>query len=116
MHLIWISLFVPGMLFVVWAFPQSRNPNIWLLSFTIAIIGLAILVGNDLIGFFSQGGQLKHGFMRAIFAVVMSIEVPCIALAIGSVSNWILSKGDRQSARDGEISNPSNGEQTADAV
>lgn len=92
MHLIWMSLFVPGMLFVVWAFPQSRQPSIWLISFALAIIGLAAMIGIDLFGFLSDGGQLEHGFMRAVFAVIMETEIPYVALAVGSVANWMISR------------------------
>ena len=92
MHLVWMSVFVPGMLFVVWAFPAGRQPNIWSVAFAVAMLGLAGVVGFDLFGYFSQGEALSGGFMRAVFAVITTTDIPLIALAVGSLACWILTR------------------------
>jgi hypothetical protein len=98
MHLVWMSIFVPGALFVVWSFPARRQPNIWLVVLGIAIAGLAVVIGFDLFEYFTKrGGQLPHGFMRAVFAVIMSTDFPLVALAVGGFTGWMLTSGKRRS-------------------
>ena len=93
MHLVWMSVFVPGTLFVVWAFPAGRKSIIWSAVFGVAIAGLAAVVGLDLFVFFTQrGGSLSHGPMRAVFAVIMSTDFPLVALAVGSFACWMVSR------------------------
>ena len=96
MHLIWLSVVLPGMLFVVWAFPDSRRRSIWWLCLAIASLGCVGWVGLDLISYVSGGG--KGPFMRALFALIMSTDVPVVALLIGSVINVAISNrfGTRQ--------------------
>lgn len=83
---------LPGMLFVVWAFPECRHSRIWLISFVIAILGLVGVIGFDWFRYFSDRGRLDHGFMRAIFAVIMSTNLPLVGLATGSIVNWMISR------------------------
>ena len=98
MHLVWMSVFVPGTLFVVWAFPAGRQPIIWSVIFGVAIAGLAAVVGLDLFVFFTQrGGGLSHGPMRAVFAVIMSTDFPLVALAVGSFACWMVSRRKHRS-------------------
>ena len=96
MHLIWLSFVVPGMLCVLWTVPESRQPWIWLISFAIAILGLVGIIGFDLFGFLAGGGNSEHGFMRAVFALIMLTDVPLVALALGSSLNWLISRRSRK--------------------
>ena len=91
-----MSIFLPGTLFIVWAFPAGCQPRIWSAVFGIAILGIAVVIGLDLFGFLTQGGKISDGFMRAVFAVVMMIDIPLVALAVGSLACWLLTRGNRR--------------------
>lgn len=88
-----MSLLVPGMLFVVWAFPESRRQNIWLVSFAIAVLGLVGVIAIDLFGFLADGGEPSQVFVRALFAAITATEMPFVAMAIGSILNGFVSHG-----------------------
>ena len=92
MHMIWMSLVLPGMLFVVWSFPEARDTRIWLVGFLIAIVCLIAVIGIDLVPFLSKGGKAEHGFMRALFAVIMATDLPVVAFVVGSAVTWMVSR------------------------
>ena len=92
MHMIWMSTVIPTLLFVVWAFPATRVPSIWSLCLEIALLGIAVVIGIDLIVFIRGGGQWQHAFMKAVFTVIMNTDIPLLALAMGSVINWTISR------------------------
>jgi hypothetical protein len=83
------------MLFVVWAFPESRRPKVWATMLGVALLGILGVIGLDLFSFFSNGGQLADVWMRAIFSVIMSTDIPVVALAVGSVVNWVITRRQR---------------------
>jgi hypothetical protein len=91
MHMIWLSIVIPSMLFVVWAFPVTRHRSVWSLCLGIAVLGLVGLIGFDLFVFFQQGGQWQHGFMKSVFSLLMNTDVPLVPLALGSFINWWIS-------------------------
>ena len=80
------------MLFVVWVFPVTRVPAIWSLCLGIAILGMTVVVGIDLFAFFRGGGQWQHALMRSVFSVIKNTDIPFLALALGSVFNWAISR------------------------
>ncbi len=79
------------MLFVVWAFPESRHRKIWGFCFLLAMLGVAGIILLDL--FSSSGSTAKHGaWLGPMFAVLTATDIPVVALAIGSAINWFVSR------------------------
>jgi hypothetical protein len=102
MHMIWFSIVVPAMVFVVWAFPITRSTSIWSLSFGIAIPVIACLAGFDVFVFIQQGGSWSGVLKRSVFSLAMNTDIPMIQFSLGCIVNWAISKrtgipGGRQS-------------------
>ena len=95
MHLIWISLVVPGMLFVAWGFPDARRRSIWWMCLAIALFGGVAWVGFDLTLYLSGGG--KNTLMRLVYAMIMSTDFPIVAMTIGSVLNLVICRNAKSS-------------------
>ena len=79
-------------MFVVWTIPKSRNPRIWLICLGVATLGLLGVIGIDLFDYNAFKGPMDKSFNRAVFAVIMSTDWPLVALVIGSIINWTISK------------------------
>lgn len=92
MHMIWLSSVIPGMLFVIWAFPATRRPWIWSLCLGIALLGIVAITGADLAGYLSSGGTPANSFKRLIYTLILSRDIPVVALALGSMLNWLITK------------------------
>jgi len=92
MHMIWFSVVIPSMLFVVWAFPMTRLPSIWSLCLGIAVLGIVGLVGFDLFMFLNQDGQWRDAFMKSVFSVAMNTDIPLVQFGLGCVINWAISR------------------------
>ncbi len=87
MHLIWLGAVLPWMLFVVWSFPQSRRLEVWAYSFlgTLAVTVAWVVIGSFFMG--SKTGGLTTRSM--FFALITAIDLPIIAVMVGSAINWI---------------------------
>jgi len=89
MHLIWLSLVLPPMSFVVWAFPQTRVHDLWLFCLQICLVAFTAWVGWRLL---TSVSLQEINFQKIIFALITSIELPIFALPLGCAINWLTSR------------------------
>lgn len=91
MHLIWLSVVVPSLLFVVWAFPDSRHPKVWLACFGLALAGLLVVIGLDIAS--SSGNTAQHGWPKGqVYTVLQTTSFPLVAAIIGCIISWGVAK------------------------
>ncbi len=90
MHLIWLSLFVPTMVFVWNQFLAAQLLKVWVICAGIGVVGLGAVVGVDFVSFLgSVGGE--YNMNRTLFALLTTHNFPLIAFLVGSVVNLTFS-------------------------
>jgi hypothetical protein len=88
MHLIWLSVVLPPMAFIVLNFRQTRRLEIWARCFWIALVVTAIWTG---VGWFSMETQASIFTPQAmLYALVTSHQLPILAMTTGSAMNWLI--------------------------
>ncbi|MEL7497626.1 MAG: hypothetical protein AAFN77_08460 [Planctomycetota bacterium] len=92
----WFSLFVPGLLFAIWIWPQLKMPRIWLTLFLLALIGTMVWVSMDLNEFIAARSSSNGSPRRVLYLVLSETDLPFVQLTIGffaaTLSSWQVPK------------------------
>ena len=90
MHLIWLAMCVPPMLFAAVTIPAMRSTTIWAIGFAVTLLTLALFVAFDLQTITSNDVSAQLVPQQIAFSVIRFTDFPLLALVLGSFFTLLL--------------------------